>query len=133
MQYLGIDYGNKRVGLAIGDDHTKLSRPIDALLLGSADEFIPKIKNFLSTNQIDHLVLGLPRGLDGQDTRQTQEVMIISDKLKKELLIPVTLQDEAMTSELAKERLSLSKKIVKQGELDSEAASIILQDYLNSL
>ena len=133
MQYLGIDYGNKRVGLAIGDDNTKLSRPIDALLLSSVDEFIPKIKNFLTTNQIDRIVLGLPRGLDGQDTRQTQEVMIISDKLKKELLIPVTLQDEAMTSELAKERLSLSKKIVKQGEVDSEAASIILQDYLNSL
>ena len=133
MQYLGIDYGSKRVGLAIGDDDTKLSRPIDALLLSSVDEFIPKIKNFLTTNQIDLIVLGLPRGLDGQDTRQTQEVMIISDKLKKELLIPITLQDEAMTSEIAKERLSLSKKVVKQGEVDSEAASIILQDYLNSL
>ena len=133
MQYLGIDYGSKRVGLAIGDDDTKLSRPIDALLLSSVDEFIPKIKNFLTTNQIDRIVLGLPRGLDGQDTRQTQEVMIICDKLKKELLIPITLQDEAMTSEIAKERLSLSKKIVKQGEVDSEAASIILQDYLNSL
>ena len=133
MQYLGIDYGSKRVGLAIGDDDTKLSIPIDALLLSSVDEFIPKIKNFLTTNQIDRIVLGLPRGLDGQDTRQTQEVMIICDKLKKELLIPITLQDEAMTSEIAKERLSLSKKIVKQGEVDSEAASIILQDYLNSL
>lgn len=126
---LGIDYGSKRVGVALGDTETKLAVPLATLDVSKT--LITGICAMVKEKNIEHVVVGLPRNLSGEDTPQTglaREFMAI---LETSLDIPVTAQDEAGTSELVAERLG--KKVKDKGDIDREAAAIILQDYLDSL
>lgn len=80
------------------------------------------------------VVVGLPRGLDGQDTTQTLAVRRFSDDLLwRRLHIEPVFQDEAGTSSVAEDRLKASGKTYAKGAIDAEAAAIILQDYLDTL
>lgn len=121
--YLGIDYGSKRVGVAIGDDETKLARPL--VTLANTAQLVADLQSLVTQRQAVGLVVGLPRGLDGQETKQTKTVQTAISGMH--LAIPVHWQDEAVTSEVAAARGASAK------ELDAEAAAIILQDYLDGL
>jgi putative holliday junction resolvase len=127
-KYLGIDYGSKRIGIATADSETKLATPLRAVgsheladILGSEGPF-------------EAVVVGLPRGLDGQETAQTLAVRRFTDDvLGRTHGIDPVFQDEAGTSGVAEDRLSESGKPYTKAGIDAEAAAIILQDYLDSL
>lgn len=123
--YLGIDYGARRIGLAIGNNATKLARPLTALTTDSG--YWQKLANVLAEYSIDELVVGLPRSLDGDETAQTKEARFFALELAS-FKLPIHLQDEAGTSALARERLG--RNIAKEA-VDAEAATIILQDFLD--
>ena len=128
VKFLGIDYGSKRIGLAIADSETKLAQPLKAV---SLDELPGVIKDI---GPFEAVVLGLPRNLDGGDTAQTVAVRRFSDDvLWRRLKIDAVLQDEAATSAIAEENLKLAGKPYEKGDIDAEAAAIILQDYLDAL
>ncbi len=121
--YLGVDYGEKRIGLAVASDPVRIAQPLQTL---TNDEHTSgQLAAIMADRGVTEVVWGLPRGLDGQETAQTGVARAAAERLIPEM--PVHLQDEAVTSELAKERGA------KKGELDAEAAAIILQDYLDSL
>lgn len=127
-KYLGIDYGARRIGLAVADDESKLARPLATI---SASELVAVIKR---DGPFDEIVVGLPRSLDGLETPQTVAVRRFTDDvLWRDLRIEPVFQDEAGTSGLAEERLKEAGKPYEKGDIDKEAASIILQDYLDSL
>ncbi len=125
MNYLGIDYGRQRVGLAIGDDQTKQAEPFKTV---AADRFFDEIRALLGEHKIGKIIVGLPRGLDGQETKQTGETRRFIAELAREVDLPVDTIDEAVTSELAREKLG--PKAPKES-IDMEAATIFLKDYLN--
>jgi putative Holliday junction resolvase len=131
-RYLGIDYGAKRVGLATGDDEVRLATPLITLEVDKRD-LVEQLKHVCRDESIDHLVMGLPRGLEGQETVQTTRVRTEADKVKAALELPLSLQDEAVTSELARERLVVRGQATTGGAIDREAAALILQDYLDGL
>lgn len=80
------------------------------------------------------MVVGLPRSLDGSDTPQTLAVRrFCDDVLWRHLKIEAEFQDEAGTSSVAEDRITAAGRTPKPGEIDAEAASIILQDYLDAL
>lgn len=127
-KFLGIDYGAKRIGLAVADDQAKIARPHKTV---GAHELEALIK---ADGPFDAVVVGLPRALSGGDTAQTLAVRrFCDDLLWRKLHIEPVFQDEAGTSAVAEERLKQAGKPYEKAAVDAEAASIILQDYLDTL
>lgn len=122
---LAIDYGLARVGLALGDSEAGVvsSRQTFA----NDPQLMEKLVLLCSDNQVSKIILGLPRGLDSQETRQTKVTREFAVELES-LQIPIELRDEAGTSQLARERLGKNppKELV-----DAESAAIILEEYLH--
>ena len=90
-----------------------------------------QISDLIKANQISELIIGLPRGLNGQETEQTKKIRKFNDEISSILNIPIFLIDEAGTSVQAKEELESRKKAYSKSDVDSLAASYILEDYLN--
>lgn len=132
MRGLGIDYGTKRVGLAHGDE-IGVATPLPALV--DADEAArwQKLGEIIKARRITDLVLGYPYNMDGSVGFKAKEVDAFAAKLKAQFGLPVHLVDETLTSNEAES--SIAKKdrrnVRASGLVDSRAACLILQDYLN--
>ncbi len=123
---LGIDYGERRVGLAIGLPHLKIAHPWKIVTFSSEEELLAKIKRAIQEEGIDLIVVGVPYGLTQKD-KLSQQAKLTNDfieRLKKEVDIPVEKFDERLSSRLAKGR-------GVKGRIDDRAAQIILEDFLN--
>jgi putative pre-16S rRNA nuclease len=127
-KFLGIDYGTQRIGLAVGDDETKLAQPLTTV---GAHELADTIKR---EGPFAAVVVGLPRNLDGAETPQTLAVRRFTDDvLWRTHHIEAVFQDEAATSAVAEDQLKETGKPYTKADIDAAAAVIILQDYLDSL
>ena len=127
--YLSLDVGDKRIGAAMTNSIARLPQPLTTL---NVDENIMnQISDLIKANQISELIIGLPRGLNGQETEQTKKIRKFNDEISSILNIPIFLIDEAGTSVQAKEELESRKKAYSKSDVDSLAASYILEDYLN--
>ena len=107
---LGIDYGDSRVGLALSDPLKMIASPYKTIKNKGSDFLIEEISNINILEDIEYLVLGLPIGLKGQETRQTTKVRnfgIILSSLK----IDVHLQDERLSS------ISATKSLIQQNSI----------------
>lgn len=132
MKALGIDFGEKRIGVACGDTETRLARPLVTLAAGS--DPAAQVAEIARAEGAELIVLGLPRGLDGQETRQTAVVRAFGRTLEDVSGLRVEYTDEALTSEAARERLLARGEDPKRGgAIDREAAAIILQDFLGGV
>jgi putative holliday junction resolvase len=141
MRALGIDYGRKRIGLALSDATGILARPWKTLTArGSiqliADDLVREID--LLRRESDGLaavVLGFPRRLSGQPNEQTPLVEALAARLRRLVRdVPIVLQDERLTSQEAESLLSRREKDWRKRKpmLDAAAAAVILQDYLDA-
>ena len=132
MRCLGIDYGTKRVGLAHGDE-IGVATPLPALV--DADEAVRwrKLGELIRQRRFTDLVLGYPYNMDGSVGFKAKEVDAFAARLKAEFGLPVHLVDETLTSDAAES--SIAKKdrrnVRDSGLIDSRAACIILQDFLD--
>ena len=129
---LGIDFGEKRVGLALSDRSNLIASPYKTLIYSSEDDLISKIKKIVTDKEIKVFVIGLPLNMKGKDSDQTKKVRKFK-KLLSILELPIVLEDERFSSIIAKNSLVLQN--VKTGhnksEIDKTAAAIILQQYLD--
>ena len=119
---LGIDYGEKRIGLAISDESQTLARELTIL---SPKEFWKQIPTIIETNQISRIVLGWPLNMSGKETKKTLEVKEFKLKLEKLADIQVDIMDERLSSAMTNNLPGGNKN------KDSLAAQIILQNYLD--
>lgn len=128
MNVLALDVGEKRIGVAQGDDSTKIAFPYDTIEVD--DHEIEAILALIETNQVQDLIIGYPRNQSGETTAQTQFVEDFVAKLEE---IPIdtriTYQDESLTSVIATQRLEKLGKPYQKGDIDAMAACIILEDY----
>ncbi|MDO4753138.1 MAG: endolytic transglycosylase MltG [Candidatus Saccharibacteria bacterium] len=129
MKIIGLDIGTKRIGVAKADSTTRIAMPVGYLEVdGSEWQKIARIANLNNTNWF---VLGLPRSNEGNETKQTLYVRAFAkDLLQKIPNAKIRFQDESLTSVEAEKRLKARKKPYQKGDIDAEAASIILQDFL---
>ena len=129
---LGIDFGTKRVGLALSDRSNIIASPYRTLNYVSEKDLITQLDTVVSENNIEILVLGLPINMKGEDTVQTKKVRNFKEILST-LQIPIVFEDERLSSVSAINSLILQN--VKTGhnkpEIDKTAAAIILQQYLD--
>ena len=132
MRCLGIDYGTKRVGLASGDE-LGVATPLPALI--DADEAArwTKLGEAIKQRRITDLVLGYPYNMDGSAGFKAKEVDAFAAKLKGQFGLPVHLVDETLTSYAAEETIAKKSRrdVRDSGLIDSRAACLILQDFLD--
>lgn len=148
MNYLGIDYGEKRIGLSYGEDEVGIAVPIAAAVAPTAEARLAHIASEIRTRRIGELVVGYPYNMDGSVGFKAREVDAFIEKLLTQFGLPVHRTDERLTSADAQARMreggkgarsrskaSIQAKLAerKSGVLDSRAAALILQDYLDSL
>ena len=123
---LALDVGDRRVGVALADSQIKIAVPYG--YLERSDKIIQQITELMLDHDIDTLVIGYPRNQSGEATKQTESVEQFAKELAEiEIDADLVFQDESLSSVEAERRLGWVKD---KGEIDAEAASIILQDYL---
>lgn len=127
---LALDIGERRIGVAKGDTGVRLAIPLTTLVVDGTE--VDRIKQLINDERAEILVLGYPRNQSGEPTAQTQYVEKVAAELK-DLGLPIVFQDESLTSVLAEQRLKASGKPYAKGDIDAEAATLILQDYLELL
>jgi putative Holliday junction resolvase len=125
---LALDVGEKRIGVATATLQARLSSPLTTLQRSEATP--DDIERLLLEHQAVALVLGLPRGLDGQHTGQTTAVENFAKTLEPSLDIPLYWQDEAVTSVRAEEELQARGKPYRKEDIDALSATYILEDFM---
>ena len=125
---LALDVGSRRIGIAIAHSGLSFASPLCTI---EYDDAPSKIQKLIHEHRTERLVVGLPRGLSGQDTQQTVFVRDFVVSLKKATNIPIIYQDEALTSRKAEQELEARGKPYAKGDIDALAATYILEDYMN--
>lgn len=128
---LGLDVGEKRVGIALMRAEVKIAVPLETLDFED-NGFWDKLLAIIETHDVGKIVVGLPRNLEGEDTKQTAYVREFVIELRKQTSLPIVMQDEALTSVNAEKMLNTAGKKYTKSDVDAQAACIILTDYIDS-
>lgn len=123
---LALDYGDKRVGVAIAHQIARLPRPL--ITLANGPELLTELQSLIDQEAVAQVIVGLPRGMDGGYTAQTQAAEAFANRLSAEVTVPVILADETLTSVDAE--TNLHGQAYDKAQIDALAASYILERYL---
>lgn len=125
--FLALDVGEKRIGLAMADSQVRIAVPFG--WVANDERVMEELAEIMLRHDISLVVVGYPRNQSGEPTQQTEFVVDFVRRLSQlDINAEITYQDESLTSVQAEQRLA--GKIKDKGDIDAEAASIILQDYL---
>ena len=133
-RFLGIDYGTKRIGLAISDETGQIAFPLCALENSGQRRVAVEINKIVTERKVETLVLGLPLNLDGSRGIAAENVAHFADILKQYVSVPVESWDERLSTRMAERAMiegGLSRSRRKQS-IDQATAQIILQSYLDA-
>ncbi len=132
MRYLAIDLGDKRTGIAVGDDELKMAQPVCVLEVPIGALLIEAVKKTIDEQGVDELVIGLPLNMDGSPGQRVAITKNFAQQLETSTDLPIHFQDERLTSASAEETLARSGKTHKQKKKmrDALAAAEILNDFL---
>jgi putative Holliday junction resolvase len=125
--FLALDVGEKRIGVAIGDDTVRIAVPFDTIEVDGRE--LERIARLVIDERIDTVVVGYPRNQSGEATLQTEYVETFAKQLT-DMAPHLVFQDESLTSVLAEQRLKSHGRPYTKGDIDAQAAAIILHDYL---
>ena len=139
VRVLGIDYGARRIGLALSDATATLASPWRLMQRPPSEAetlrvMIKEIENLAKDDDgLEAVVVGWPRRLDGSPNDQTKIVETFARALEAKIAVPVVLQDERLSSREAESRLAVRESDwrKRKARLDAAAAAVILQDYLD--
>jgi putative holliday junction resolvase len=139
MRALGVDYGRKRIGLALSDPTGLLARAWKTLASAGLERQVTDLSREIEALRSDPdglstVVIGLPRRLSGEPNEQTALVQTVAARLAALTSVPIVLQDERLSSHQAEELLARTEKDWRKRKafLDAAAAAVILQDYLDT-
>ena len=130
---LGIDYGEKRIGVSVSDPTGTIASPFNTLLYNSGEDLLVQLQEVVISEKIEGVVVGLPIGMKGQETTQTTLVQQFVELLRRHLDLPIHTADERLTS-VAAENVLKEQKIQpsrNKAMIDSTAAALILQSFLD--
>ena len=129
---LGLDAGERRIGIAVSDLSGRLARPEKVLVRRSRAEDFAQIAHIASELNAQAIVIGLPLNMDGSRGPQAKRIERFAHRLAEAVSLPIHFQDERLSTEIAAERLRDAGKRIN-GPLDAYAAAVILQEYLDAL
>ncbi len=125
---MALDVGGRRIGVALASVAARIPLPLTTIDAGDTAQ--QAILDLIRRESVIMLCIGLPRGLNGQETQQTATIKAFVAALQKAIDIPVYLQDEAVTSRQAEAELQARGKPYVKGDIDALAATYILEDFL---
>jgi putative Holliday junction resolvase len=126
LRYLALDLGERRIGLAVGDDEAGLARALPALRRRTRRSDLDALRRVIQDEGVQTLLIGLPLTLRGEVGPQAERTRAEADRLGRELALPVELRDERLTTSAA-ERYRTGKSF----DVDSAAAALLLQERLD--
>jgi putative Holliday junction resolvase len=135
MKVLGLDIGQKRIGIAISDELRCIAQGVKVLNRKGIDDDLEAIKEIIVAAEVSEIVVGLPKNMDGSLGDSAQKVLSFVSKMKESLSVPIILWDERWTTSEATQVLlqaDLSRR-KRRKVVDKVAAVLILQGYLDSL
>ncbi|MFH2120658.1 MAG: Holliday junction resolvase RuvX [Pseudomonadota bacterium] len=135
MKVLGLDYGDRRIGVAICDDLGMTARGIATVVRKNRDADLAAIVGFVERFGVEKIVIGYPLRLDGSEGIQCDKVNRFARRLEARLSMPVIRRDETLSTKEAEELLREAgvRREKQRAVVDRLAASIILQGYLDAL
>ncbi len=127
-EVIALDVGSVRIGVARASRIVRLAEPL--ITLRNDESVWSELNSLIAAHDVHTIVVGLPRGLDGQETAQTTTVRQFVEELGKRVDRPIVFQDEALTSHKAEAELAARNKPFAKEDVDALAAVYILEDYL---
>lgn len=144
---LALDYGRARIGMALADEEDRLARPLGTLDRVNRNEDMRRLRELTNEYAVKHIIVGLPLHMDGSRGEMAEEAARFSERLRKQIGLPVELLDERLTSWEAERILEeeVGKKFVQRNSghghtkkkkedgrvsVDAVAAMVILREYL---
>ena len=134
-RFLGIDFGKVRIGLAISDELGFMSHPLETLRTGDANTVTKRIAEIVREKDVQRVVIGLPRNMDGSHGEAAEGALAFAAKLRGQLTCDVVTWDERLTTVSANRALRETGRKTREtrGYVDQVAAQMILQGYLDRL
>ena len=135
MRILAIDHGTKRMGIAISDELGVIAQPLEFILAEPFAEFLSRLREIIRDQQVELILVGMPRNMDGSYGPAALKVQEFIAVLKASVTIPIKPVDERLTSVQAHRLLSEAEVRGRQrkGKVDKSAAAVLLQGYLDGL
>lgn len=129
---MGMDYGEKRIGIALSDPMRIISKPYKVLV--NDESFFQNLEQIIKEENVGEIILGLPINIAGDDTKKTLEVRNFKIKIEEKINLEVTFWDERYTSTEANELLKKMGYSPQEGRkvIDKIAASLILKDFMEN-
>ena len=135
MRILALDHGTRRIGVAVSDETKTIAQPLEYIPPEPFADFLVRLKQLLAEKEIDCVLIGLPRNMDGSYGPAAQKVQTFAGVLKTAITIPIKLWDERLTSAQAN-RILIQGKVrrdKRKEKVDKMAAAILLQSYLDGM
>ena len=135
MMILGLDYGTKRIGIALGDTETGFARPLPFLEALPFANFLAQLKELVTKEGVELMIIGMPRNMDGSYGESAQNVRSFMAQLGRSLTIPMETLDERLSTVQASRQLREAGHKAKEqrSKIDSASATVILQAYFDRL
>ncbi len=127
---IALDIGEKRIGVAVAAGDVRIAVPLEAIDVDGTE--LEKIARIVAREGIEAVVIGYPRNQSGEATAQTAAVEGFARRLSDMTSVRQVFQDESLTSVQAEEQLKSYGRPYTKGDIDSQAAALILQDYLEN-
>ena len=136
MRLLGLDIGDRRIGVAISDPDQILASPLTTVIIGdNDDEALKSISDLVAAHRVQRIVIGLPYSMNGSIGKQATKVKAFTEKLAEYVTVGIEFQDERLST-VAVDRLLIEigkKNRKKKEQRDAAAAAYILQGYIDRL
>jgi putative Holliday junction resolvase len=135
MRILALDHGTKRIGVAVSDETKTIAQPLEYIAAESFADFLERLKKILIEKEIELILVGMPRNMDGSYGPAAEKVNVFVADIKAVTEIPIKLWDERLTSAMANRILIQGnvRRDKRKEKVDKMAAAILLQSYLDVL
>lgn len=134
MRVLGLDYGDKTIGVAVSDELGWTAQGVETIRRQSGEKDMARLRELIGQFQIGEIVVGLPKNMNGTIGPRGELCQKFADKLSREFSLPVKLWDERLTT-MAAEKMLISADVSREKRkkvIDKMAATLILQGYLDA-
>lgn len=135
MRILALDHGSKRIGVAVSDETKTIAQPLEYIAAEPFADFLARLKLLVREKEIELIIIGQPRNMDGSYGPAAQKVETFVAVLQTAITVPVKLRDERLTSVMANRILIQGnvRRDKRKEKVDKMAAAILLQTYLDGI
>jgi putative Holliday junction resolvase len=133
MRILALDHGTVRIGIAVSDELKMIASPLENLPAEPYATFLERFQQILRDKEVELILIGMPRNMDGSYGEAAQRVRDFTAKLKESVTVPIRSWDERLTSAQANRYLAEggASRQQRKDKVDGMAAAILLQSYLD--